>query len=333
MLIRTLKKYQPINLIIFLAISILAWLHPLIDANLPGLQIVPDPMPLYGIIVKALGAPNYSFLCKLIAFIFVVLQAFIINGILNQYNLLGFRSYLPGIIFIILSSTFIEYQVLQPIMFSNFFLLFAWNRVIGIHEKENTFEAYFNASFLIGLASLFYPNSIYFLIVLFLSIGLNRVGNSREFAMIFAGFIAVWYFYLSLYFIVTSSISFPGFDFNFGFLFPKFPFILLTQLVIITLVVIFLLAGSLQLISYMSNMKIPMRRNLKFLFIWFWIGIFALVLTHSSIEIIYVISLPVAVLFTLFFINFKKGLLREIIWAFFILCIILNKAFPNLIKF
>ncbi len=332
MLVRILKNYQPVNFILFLAISILVWIKPLISTDLPGIYIDPSPMPVYQWIIDLIGSPQFNILCKLIAFLLVVLQGTMINGIINQYNLLGFRGYLPGIIFILISSSFLEYQILQPILFSNLFLLLAWERVIRAYDKENTFEAYFNASFLIGIASLFYPNYWFFLLILFLSVGMNRVGHIREFAMVLVGFITVWFFYLSLYYLLTSSIQFSGLDNEFSFSFPKYPGIIISQKIILFYASIILIAATVQLGTYISNLKIPMRRNLKFLFLWFLLGILMLLFTKSSIEIIYLISIPTAVLFAMFFVNLKKGRISEVLWIILILCIILNQAFPNLLK-
>jgi len=332
MLIRTLKDYRPVVFILFLAISILAWIKPLLSANLMGIYIDPDPMPVYAWIVSLIGSPNYSVLCKLIALILVILQAIIINGIINQYNLLGFRGYLPGILYVLISSTFFEIQILHPILFANLFLLFAWERVIQAYDKENTFVAYFNASFLIGIASLFYPNSVYFLLIIFMSVGINRVGQIREFAMVFVGLIVVWYFYLSMFFLLTNSIQTSGIEFGIGFSFPNYAKIVWSQKIIIAYVSILILIASFQLGLYISSLKIPMRRNLKFMFLWFWIGIIILIFTKSSFEIIYLLSIPISVLFAIFFFNFKKRWLGEALWILFITCIVINQAFPNILK-
>jgi len=331
MLIRTLKNYQPINFILFLAISILVWIKPLINADQPGIYIDPNPMPFYAWIVGLIGSPQLNILGKLLAFVLVLLQAILINGITNQYNLLGFRGYLPGIFFMLICTIFPDYQILHPILFANLFLLFAWERVIRAYEKENTFEAYFNASFLIGLASLFYPNYTYFLLILLISVGMNRVGHLREFALVLVGFLAVWYFYLGIYYVLTSSIQFSGLENDFSFSFPKYPQIIISQKVILIFSSILLLMASFQLGGYISNLKIPMRRNLKFLFLWFWLGIFILLFTKSSIEIIYIVSIPTAVLFSIFFANFKKTWVRETLWISFLLFIVLNQLLPYFI--
>jgi hypothetical protein len=332
MLIRTLKSYQPVVFIMFLAVSILAWVRPFINSKLSGIYMDPDPMPIYSWIFSLIGHPKFSFLCKLIAFTLVLLQGIVINGILNQYNLLGFRGYLSGIIYVLISSTFFQVQVLHPILFANLFLLFAWERVIRAYDKENTFTSYFNAAFLTGLASLFYPNSAYFLIIIIMSVGMNRVGHIREFAMVLLGFIIVWYFYLSLYFLSTNSLQTSGIEFGIGFSFPNYSKIKISQIIIIIYTGLLILFASFQLGLYMSNLKIPMRRNLKFMFLWFWISILMLVFTKTSIEIIYILAIPVSVLFAMFFFIFKKGWMIEVLWILFIICIIINQVFPNLLK-
>jgi|GEM_PF-6918096 hypothetical protein len=331
MLISSLKKYTPFGLIVFFITAILLWIRPIINSDLKGIYIDSNPTLIYNGIVYLIGSDSFNLLCKIFAFLLVSIQALIFNEILNQSNLLGSRNYLPGIIFLLLSSVFVGEQLLQPILFSNIFLLFAWERIIGSSEKQNFTEAYFNGGFFIGLATLFYPNFIYFLAILFFSIVMNRVGKFREAAMVFSGFALVWYFYLSIFYLIYDKIEISGIEFDFSFSFLKFHKLLLIEKIILGYTILLILVASFKLSTFISNLKIQLRRNQKFLFLWFITGIFLLLVTNSNTEIIYLLSFPSAALLSTFFVNIQSKWIKEVLWFLLLILILINQIFPQLI--
>ncbi|MFN8256987.1 MAG: DUF6427 family protein [Bacteroidales bacterium] len=332
MLIKSLKKYHPSNFLVLIFIGILVWIRPLMDDNLPGYFISQDPMPFYNWIVLLLSKAESQLIGKIIALIIVIVQAIIVNAIINQYNLSGLRSYLPGIIFLLLSSTFEEYQMLHPILFANFFLLFAWNKIISIPEKNLAIASYYNSAFLIGIATLFYPDFVYFLLLISLSLVLNRVGHPREFAMIILGFVTVWYFYIGLYYLFEDKVQLSGLKINYLFSFPKYNEIELIQKILAGYIGLIIIAASLHLGTYIANLKIQVRRNYKILFVWFWIGILLFLFTNTSGEILFVISVPSSILISIFFAGMKKKWMAESLWGLFLILIILSHILPGLTK-
>lgn len=287
-------------------------------------------MPIYNWIYTGLSGGNLNLLCKFLAFLLVLLQAIIINGITNQYNLLGFRTYLPGIFFLLITASFPEYQLLHPILFANLFLLLAWERVSSVTEKSNTFKAFFNAALFLGLSTLFYPNYIYFLIVIVFSTLLNRISYGREFIMIILGFVIVWYFYFTLNYIFYDKLQLGGTEIGLGVLNTSFKSLGSSQIVFFIYLAFLLLFASLQTSTYVSNVKIQIRRNMKLLFIWFIISLLLLFITKSSFEIIYSIAIPVSFLFAMFFTNIKNKWLVEVIWLLLIGLTVINQFFPHL---
>ena len=332
MLIRNLKTYHPSNLLILVLIGILVWIRPFLDNALPSFYLPQNPMPLYNWLVIILSSFNSEILGKIIAFIIVVVQAMMVNAIINQYNLSGLRSYLPGILFLLLSSAFEQYQMLHPILIANSFLLFAWNRLVAMPEKDIAISSYFNSAFMIGMATLFYPLFIYFLILVVISLILNRVAHPREFAMIILGFLTVWYFYLGIYFLIDSNIQFAGLGNNYSFSFPKYNEIELIQKILAGYIGLLIITASFRLGTFIANLKIQVRRNFKILFLWFVIGIMLFLFTRTSGEIIFVISVPACILLSLFFAGIKKKWLAESLWGLFLTLIFLSHVFPDLLK-
>ncbi|NJO89744.1 MAG: hypothetical protein HC831_12940 [Chloroflexia bacterium] len=260
-----------------------------------------------------------------------MLQAIIINGITNQYNLLGFRSYLPGTFFILITANFPEYQIVHPVLIANLLFLLVWERMVSITEKSNSYKAFFNASFFLGLATLFYPNYLYLVIILVSGTVLNRISHPREFIMIIVGLLTIWYFYFAINYIMFSKLQLDGIHFRFEFVNEPFSTLRSGQLVLLSYVVVLMIVASFRLSAFVSNVKIQIRRNLKILFIWFVIGLVIFLATDASFEFIYTCSVSVAFLFAMFLSNLKNKWFPEIIWLLLFGLTIINQFFPHLI--
>ena len=328
-LFRNIKNYHPANFLILVFVGLIFWMRNFISRDLPGIYYDADPMPIYNWIYS--GLVDLVLLSKILAFLLVMLQVIIINSITNQYNLLGFRSYLPGFFYILVISNFPAYQVLSPLLFANLLFIAAWERVASITEKSNSFKAFFNASFFLGLATLFYPNYIYFIIVFIFGTVLNRISSPREFIMIILGFITVWYFYFTINYILFDVLQMQGIELKYELLNKSFLNLSPGQLIFFVFAVLFLFMASLQLSTYVSNLKIQIRRNLKILFIWFLVSLFVFIFTKSSLELIYVCAIPLASLFAIYLSNIKRKWMPEVIWLLIVGITIINQYFPNVL--
>ncbi len=327
-LFRNIKNYQPTNFLVFIIVGLVFWLKTFISKETPGIYYDAESMPIYSWIYSLLG--DLVLLSKIIAFLLVLLQALIINGVVNQYNLLGFRSYLPGFFYIAIVSNFPEYQMLSPFLFANLLFLAAWERIVSITEKSNTYKAFFNASFYLGLVTLFYPNYVYLIILLIFGTALNRNSRPREFVMTFFGFVTVWYLYFIINFIFFNKFQIQGIQLGFE-LNTSLLNLRSFQLIFLAYIGLLLLVANLQVGTFVSNLKIQIRRNLKILFIWFVLVILLFLFTKSSFELMYAVAIPVASLFAIYMSNIKSKWLPEVIWLLIIGMTIINQYFPNLI--
>jgi hypothetical protein len=194
-------------------IGLVVWMKAFFSEDTPGVYSAPDLTPIYNWMFG--GLIDLNLLSKILAFIIVLLQAIIINGVTNQYNLLGFRSYLPGVFFLLITANFPEYQMVSPLLVANLIFLAVWERLASITEKSNTYKAFFNASVFLGLATLFYPNYLSLVIIVIIGTVLNRVSRPREFVMIILGLLVVWYFYFTINYILFDKLQLAGINFSF----------------------------------------------------------------------------------------------------------------------
>lgn len=326
---RNIKNYHPANFLTFVFIGLVLWMKVFISKDTPGVYYDPDPMPIYNWIYNYLT--EFTLLSKIIAFILVLFQGIIINGVTNQYNLLGFRSYLPGIFFITISANIPEHQTFHPVLIANILFLAAWERISSITEKSNTFKAYFNAAFYVSLAALFYPNYLFLILVVLISTSLNRVSKPREFIMLIFGFVTVWYFYFTINYLLYNELLLNGIELSYSFASAPFEHFKFGQIIFFIYLIALIVLASFQASTFVSNLKIQIRRNLKILFIWFTISALVFLFTPSSTELIYTSAIPVSFLIAIFMANLRSKWFPEVIWVLFFGVTIINQYFPNLL--
>ena len=155
-------------------------------------------MPLYEILAKPLN--NFHYLATLIAFILIVCEAFLLNYIVNENEILTKPSFLPALFYIVFMSNDSTLLMLHPLLFANFFLLLAINKIISSYRKDNAFSNAFDAGILLSLSTLFYFPCIVFLPILGIGFILFRPFNWREWIISFIGILLPYSFVFTYYF-------------------------------------------------------------------------------------------------------------------------------------
>lgn len=308
-----------------IVIAIGVWVKVLFSKDVGGIYYDADTLLIYKWFYESLSSTGFHVIPKIITFFLVLLQAVLINGIINQNNLIGVRSYLPGIFFIIISANFIHLQQFHPIVFANLFLLLSWERLSSVSEKSNALKAFFQASLSLGIASLFYPNYSYFIILILLGTILNRISNAKEVFMVIIGFVAAWYFYFSIIFLSSGKINLAGLEAGFVFSFSGIKDLPPGVMYFLFFLGVLLLMANFQLSTYLVGVKINIRRNFKILFGWFVIAACMFLFTKSSTEIVYPLAIPVSIIFTVLFSNINKKWLADLLWGLLLAFTIYNQ--------
>lgn len=133
------------------------------------------------IIPAVMGAGNGyifpSFHSKILAPVFHILilfiQAIFINRMVIENRLHRDIMLYPGVFFILYSSILPEFWSLTHIHFANLLVIWAIHELFQIYKTTNPAVEIFNASFLIGLASIICPPTIIYLFLIL--IGVNNL--------------------------------------------------------------------------------------------------------------------------------------------------------------
>lgn len=163
----------------------------------PQLSIfLEDGMPLWNYLNQLLkGSVQLE---VALGFFIAVVIGLIINRMTNKYLLFGKPTFLPAVLFILLSSAFIEYQKLNPVWIFALFYILSLDRFFSATISENVAENCFNGALLYSIGTLFYGKGLLFApVIWFIMVGL-RVFRIRTF---FASIIGIGLPYLYLFFV------------------------------------------------------------------------------------------------------------------------------------
>jgi len=159
--------------------------------------------PLSQLFFGLLKSPllTYPWLSPFLAAVLSFIQALLVNNIVNENKVLAKKSYLAGLLFIIVSSFFKESLVLSPALLALTFVILSTERLFSLIKKEKAFGDVFDVGFLVAIAALFYFPAILFFLFAYIGLGTMRAFAYRDWIIILLGFMSpfivvfTWYFW------------------------------------------------------------------------------------------------------------------------------------------
>ncbi len=310
MFISFFKTNQPASFIALPLFAALLWLMSWLNPLTPAGVFV---MPFYAGFDFINGIP---FLSEVIAFLMVLAQGFYLNYLINKYDLRESRersNFLAALFGIVLLSVFPAFRTLLPQHFSGIFLLLMLDRVFDSYRKDSAFSHCFDAGLFASVASLFYFPTVIFFFLVWTGFVLLRAFNWREWLISFLGFIIPWLMVLTYYFWFDRLDDFFINQIGSGFSASYFDFGKSDNAVLLYVFIgLLLFPAMVNFVKMMSSGKIKVN---KFLLMFLWFLFFAVVSglvfpvashTHFTLA-----AIPLAVIFSNWFLSLKKAWIAE----------------------
>jgi hypothetical protein len=282
-----------------------------------------DPMPLYRLLKLVVG--DNPLTGVVFSFLMVALMAFLLVNFNTTVVFINERTFLPALIYILSGGLFPQFQLLNPVLPASLFLMLAINRIIESYHKPGIAYNFFDAGILISTGSLFYANLIWFGLLVIIGIVLLRTYNLIEIAISIIGLLTPYLLALGLYYVsgkemlsLISTVVNNLFGRSAGYHF--------SGLTLITLIFtgVVLLVCVAYLVNLMSIKKIKSRKTFSLL-LWVFLissGIY-FVLPSVSVEIVWLISIPVSYFMTHYFLFRKKRVVPEMFFSVFFVLVLL----------
>src|SRR3954470_8328591 len=175
-----------------LALWVFGFIHPV---TIPAVK---HAMPFYELLA---GPVSNTWVNIILSLLIIIAEAFFLNYIVNENEILTRPSFLPAVLYIIFMSSNKAMFILHPLVFGNFFLMVAIHRLLNSYRKEKAFSHFFDAGFLISIASLFYFPYIVFFPILAAALVVLRPFNWREWIISLAGIIVPYILVATIYYL------------------------------------------------------------------------------------------------------------------------------------
>ncbi len=319
MLLRLCKSKSVYSAILIPLVAFLFWMEPL-QVPVP-LVVTPGEgmMPLFIFFGKYFTGS--SIFPVLTGFVLVLLNALILSLLSYEFQFLQHRTFLPGILYVGVISSFPSLQTFHPVYPATLFVLLSVYYIFTTYHRKNEISSTFNASFLLSMGALFYlPVVILFPLIWISIFVLQKNDNWRLLVIPLIGISLPWLLLWAFLFVSGSDQALISsvvqgmksvnnqFLYNIGFL--------------VVTVFIFLLSalGSFSLINSVSIRKMSTRKY--FIILYWMLGLSiptVFLIPSTGLGIIAVSTIPISFLISHFFMAGKKGFWREFLFFLFLL--------------
>jgi hypothetical protein len=281
-------------------------------------------MPLYELLVSLIAPMPW--LGMLLAVILVIGEAFLLNHIVNENEVLSKQSYLPAFFYILLISNNNAMLAMHPLLPANLFMLFAINRLLTSYRKDAAFSHAFDAGLLISIATLFYFPYIVFFPLLGAAFIILRPFNWREWFISFLG-VLIPYAFASVVYFWKEELDYLWYDKMLFSLVREHKIVKLPSefyaLMIIGWGILLFALG--RLVTTVGGGPQKTKKGIV-LMVWFFIfsGLAILLAPEISTKYFSSLAIPAAIFYSFYFMSLKKQWLAELLCLLFVVTLALN---------
>ena len=207
MIINQHRKYTPVNIFWVCAIGTLlclgVFLH--LPKELKPLFLEPAVDNLFNIELGKNLDPASNVLLTLVL---TLLQAFLLNKIINHFNFLGKPTFLTALVFMTLVSVFLPFLVLSPTLICNFITIWMIDKLFNIYKQADVKTLMFDLGMIVALGSLIYFPFMVMLLLLWIALIIFRPFIWREWVTPLLGFALVYFLLGVIYYWVDRFDEF-----------------------------------------------------------------------------------------------------------------------------
>ncbi|MDO9153850.1 MAG: DUF6427 family protein [Paludibacter sp.] len=244
-------------------------------------EIFPQKTPDFSTIDKLIAAN--LLISDLLSVIITILNAFILIQLSTKFSLIRVRTFLQGLIFILLISVWSTANISVAYHLALTLILISFFRFLSMYRDTQAVEHAFVGSLFIGLSSFLFVPAILLLPAFWIGFVLFQSFSLRTFSASLIGAIVPWIIYFAVRYYFHPDVSwlndiFSKFDTT--FMLGKPP---AHKLIYISLLFIFLLIGFTGFFNNLHSDSIQTRRRLKlFVIVFFASSILAVLFSGFS---------------------------------------------------
>ena len=221
-LLRIFKNNRMGGVVVFIILSLAIFIKSFILSGGPvgvdGMVAYSD-MPFYNLLFGAIHTT--PILNRIIALLLLWILSYMLIRMSVRNVLLEFRSFMPATFFLLFSMALPETQQVSPALVGSIFYLFCFAILFDVHDKKPDTFIIFIAGVILAVGSMFYLKLIWFVPLIWISLGTMRTVTWRELfypviAYLLLGlFLFTWYWVIiddgaGFTALIAENLSFEG---------------------------------------------------------------------------------------------------------------------------
>jgi hypothetical protein len=276
---------------------------------------------IYGLVHYFVGRSTTAY--HNLALILTAIQIFYFTLLVHKKSVFKERNYVPGLVLILFFSLSFDFYTLSPALMGNTFLLLAFGSFLSQIERNGASDDVFEIGVFIGIAFLFYPPLFIFFLWIMLALNLFTGAKIRQQFLVIFGLllpillVGIWYF-------IDGHF---GNYYRFFLLqvFEKRQFILNDFKGLLVSFIIPLVIGVLGFFMVLGSSKYNnfQTRSQQVILLWFLAAILSIALMPFLAPMQFItFVVPLAYFAILYFANFKKIWIAELIFLFVFIAVL-----------
>ncbi len=189
---------------------------------------------------------------------------------MNSRKLMQKNNYLTAMSYLLITSLFIDWNILSAPLVINTFLIWVWARLTNLYKSQHVKSTLFNVGLAIGICSFFYFPSLAFIIMVIFALLFTRAPRVAEWLMPIIGVITTFYFLFSYLFLTNKlyRFSLPGFTIAY----PPFTEKNIVYAIVV-IVILLTIAGMYYVKATTSKQVVQVRKGWTLLVLYFIVAI------------------------------------------------------------
>ncbi len=258
---------------------------------------------------------NTSVTCSIFFIILLFVQALLLNKIINDQKMFSKSHYLIGMSYLLVISMGVFHRQVTAAFVANTFIIWILSMLFKLNNVHHPQKKIFNLGLLLGLTSLIYAPSLFFIFPVLFALSISRPFRLHEWIIVFLGLLTPYYFIVSINFLmdVKNINLIPS---MFGF---KIPFIVISNMQWVGLIVVAIISliGVYFIQQNMRRLLVQSRNCWSILYLFFILALVLPFLNKTASFFDWIISVgPLSVLLSsFFFYSVNKWVNLIIFWA------------------
>lgn len=321
------RRYTPLNILFLSAVGLVlclgVFLH--LPDNLMPVLFEPAISNFTGKLLPENLSPEAN---VFITLVLTIIQALLLNAIVNKFNLVGRSSFLPALMYVTLASLMLPFLVLSPILICNFLTIWMADKLLSIYRRTEIKPLMFDLGMIVALGSLVYFPFIVMLLLLWCSLLIFRPFNWREWVAIPIGFAAVYFLLGVIYLWFDRMDAFYSIWLPLTYPFPTSLRIDVYDYLVLLPLIAILVLFVITLRKNMLKSVVHIRKSFQLLFCMFALAAISFYLNADwSVNHFLLAAPPVSIYLTYYFSYASKRWFYESMFALLLLTIIYSQFF------